>query len=208
MSYSHAQRTRIHFTPQHWLLHFHFHQTRGGGGHRHTRQVYRTCRLNFWVNDLLVKNTTPPPGGGIMISRSSAGKSAASCRLRYHRAFGGARENKPRPRPTARARNCTGNPTRSSAFLTNPNLLHNSGSPRLRALGAHQRGGSSRRSPLCSYHTHASCSLPGAVSALFREPAIDWLALRARAWERFRPGARSRVETAAAGGRKGNPLWK
>ena len=43
---------------------FHFHQTRGGGDHRHTRQVQRTCRLNSWVPDLLVKITTPPPGGG------------------------------------------------------------------------------------------------------------------------------------------------
>ena len=32
--------------------------------HLHTRQVQRTCRLNSWVPDLLVKITTPPPGGG------------------------------------------------------------------------------------------------------------------------------------------------
>ena len=38
---------------------FHFHQTRGGGGHHRTRQGQRTCRLSFWVLDLLVKNTTP-----------------------------------------------------------------------------------------------------------------------------------------------------
>ena len=39
-------------------------QFRVEGGHRHTRQVKRTCRLNSRIPDLLVKITTPPPGGG------------------------------------------------------------------------------------------------------------------------------------------------
>ena len=34
----------------------------------------RTCRLNLWVHDFLVKNTTPPPGGGT--------KNRFSCRSR------------------------------------------------------------------------------------------------------------------------------
>ena len=31
-----------------------------------------TCRLNFWVHDVLVKNITPPPGGGAQKSKKYA----------------------------------------------------------------------------------------------------------------------------------------
>ena len=50
--------------------------------------------------------------------------------------------------------------------------------------------------------THKSCSPPGAVFALFGEHAIDWLALRARAWERIHPERRLHVANAAVGRRK------
>ena len=33
---------------------FHFHQTRGRGGHHRTRQVLKTCQLDFWVLGFLV----------------------------------------------------------------------------------------------------------------------------------------------------------
>ena len=32
--------------------HDNFYQPRGRGGHHRTRQVYKTCRLNFWVLNL------------------------------------------------------------------------------------------------------------------------------------------------------------
>ena len=49
---------------------------------------------------------------------------------------------------------------------------------------------------------HTSSSQPGAVSALFGEHAIDWLALGTRARERIRPERRLRVANAAVVRRK------